>query len=123
MKRYARIAAITMLALVFGGSGLVKLINPGIFEEQFARFGLPTWFVFVTGAVELSGATLIAFFDGARRRSGAAILAVTMAVATTLHLIHDPLRMALPAFVLLTLTGMIALVPLRNDAKEPLGNV
>jgi uncharacterized membrane protein YphA (DoxX/SURF4 family) len=121
MKRFAQIGAIISLALIFAGSGLVKLINPAMFEVQFAKFGLPAWFVFATGAVELSGAALIAFFKGALRRFGAAMLAVTMAVATSLHLIHDPLGMALPAFVLLALSGTVALIPLRNNARESLG--
>lgn len=121
MKRYALIAAVTVLALVFGASGLAKLINPKMFQDQFAQFGLPTLFVFVTAAVELLGAAMIAFFNDARRRSGAAMLAVTMAVATSLHLVHDPLPMALPAFALMLLAGTVALVPLRTGAKEGRG--
>lgn len=120
MKRYGQIAAITVLALAFGAVGLAKLTNPAMFQDQFAGFGLPNWFVFVTGAVELLAAALIASFNEVRRRFGAAMLAVTMAVATSLHVIHDPLAMALPAFALMLLAGYVALVPLCKGAKQGL---
>jgi len=111
MHRYAQMAAATVLILFFGGAGVAKLINPEMFYDQFARFGLPDWFVLVTGAVELLAAALMAFFNDLRRRLGAVMVAATMAVATSLHLAHDPLPMAAPAFLLMLLAGYLALVP------------
>ena len=115
MRRYIRMAAIGMLVLAFGAAGLAKLVDPASFREQFAHFGLPGWWVQLTGAVELLGAGLIALFSRAPRRFGAAILAATMAVATGLHLLHDPIALALPASALMLLAGYVALVP-RNEA-------
>ena len=110
MKRYGRIAAIVVLVLVFGSAGLFKLVNAAAFEEQFAHLGLPAWWVPVTGMVELIGAALIALFKGLPRRFGAALLAATMAVATGLHLFHDPIALALPASALLLLAGYVAVM-------------
>ena len=109
MKRYGRIAAIVVLVLVFGSAGLFKLVNAAAFGEQFAHLGLPEWWVPVTGVVELLGAALIALFKGLPRRFGAALLAATMAMATGLHLLHDPVALALPASALLLLAGYVAL--------------
>ena len=109
MTRYGRIAAIVAVVLVFGAAGLFKLVNPAAFGEQFAHLGLPHWWVGVTGVVELLGATLIALFRGLPRRFGAALLVATMAVATGLHLLHDPIALALPALALLLLAGHVAL--------------
>lgn len=117
MKKFGWRAAKVALALIFGAAGFAKLVNPGMFEDQFARFGLPVWFVLATGAVELLGAALIGFFDDPYRRSGAALLALAMAVATSLHLIHDPLALALPAFALMLLSAYVALAPRRGRTQ------
>ena len=111
--RYLQIVLLGILVVAFGLAGLGKLFQPAMFAEQFAHFGLPGWFAYLTGAVELSGAALIASFNQTRRTIGAAVLAVTMAVATWLHLLHDPFALALPALILMLIAGWAALVPLR----------
>ena len=116
MQRHAQIAAITVLLLAFVAAGVAKLINPALVYDQFARFGLPMWFVTVTGVVELIAAGLIASFNDARRRLGGAMLATTMAVATVLHVVHDPLATAIPALVLMLLAAYGAIVPLTKRA-------
>jgi hypothetical protein len=120
MRRYVRIAAIAALVLVFGAAGLAKLADPTSFQEQFTHFGLPLWWVQLTGAVELLGAALVALPRQAPRRFGAAILVATMAVATALHLRHDPIALALPAAALLLVAGYLALVPAaQRAARKP----
>lgn len=108
MKRIMRIAAIVSLVLVFGAAGLAKLVTAASFREQFLHFGIPEYWVYVTGAVELLGAALIALFRQAPRRLGAALLAANMAVATALHVVHDPIVLASPAFILMLLAGYVA---------------
>ncbi len=110
MKRYVRMVAIVALVLVFGAAGLTKLAAAALFHEQFAHFGLPEWWVPVTGVVELLGAALIALPKLASRRFGAMLLAATMAVATLLHLLHDPMALALPAAALMLLAGYVAMM-------------
>ncbi len=114
MRRYMRIAAIVALVLVFGAAGLAKLVAAASFREQFVHFGLPEWWVYVTGAVELLGAALIALSKQAPRRFGAAMLAATMAVAAALHLLHDTIALALPALTLMLLAGYVAMIS-RNE--------
>ena len=104
------------LVAVFGAAGLGKLVSAALFREQFTHFGLPGWWVYLTGAVELLGAALIALFKPALRRIGAALLAATMAVATALHLLHDPIALALPAAALMLLSGYVALTP-RDESR------
>lgn len=123
MKRHVRITAIAGLVLVFGAAGLAKLVDVASFREQFAHLGLPGWSIHVTGAVELLGAALILLFKEARRRLGAAMLAVTMAVATALHLRHDPIALALPALALLLLAGYVALIPRDEGATRGFAGV
>ncbi len=117
MKRTGQIVAIFLLVLVVAVAGLAKLTNPAMFHEQFARFGLAEWFVLVTGSIELIAAGLVASFNDRLRRTGAAMLATTMAAATSLHVIYDPLAMAVPAALLLLLAGYVAIVPLAAGAK------
>jgi uncharacterized membrane protein YphA (DoxX/SURF4 family) len=118
MARYGRRAATVVLAVIFAGAGLAKLVAPAMFHDQFEAFGLPPWFVFATAAVELLGAALVAFTGGMRRRSGAVLLACAMAVASFLHVLHDPLAMSLPAFALLLLAAYVALSPSRRTPGE-----
>lgn len=111
MKRYVQVAAIVALVLAFGAAGLAKLVDAASFSQQFAHLGLPRWWIHVTGALELLGAALVALPIWAARRSGAALLAATMAVASALHLAHDPAPIALPALALMLLAGYVASMP------------
>lgn len=118
--RYLQIGVIALLVVTFAAAGLAKFVAADMFHEQFARFGLPEWIVYLTGAVELSGTALLASFNAAHRLFGAGMLAATMAVAGTLHLLHDPFALALPAFALMLIAGWVALVPLRKGrGREP----
>jgi uncharacterized membrane protein YphA (DoxX/SURF4 family) len=119
MKRYAGLAAIAALVLIFGAAGFAKLVNAASFQEQFAHFGLPYWWIWVTGTVELLGCALIALFKRLPRSLGAAMLATTMAVATGLHLMHDPFALALPAFGLMLLAGYVAFISHHEAAGAP----
>ena len=120
MTRLGRITAIVVLVAVFGAAGLFKLVDAGSFQEQFAHLGLPHWWVSVTGAVELLGAALIALSKPLLRRSGAAMLAATMAVATALHLLHDPIALALPASALMLLSVYVAFTARSEVATQGL---
>ena len=120
MKRYVRVATVVVLVLVFGAAGVAKLASAASFEEQFAHFGLPNGWVYLTGAVELLGAALVAFPIQALRKVGAALLAATIAVATALHLLNDPVALALPAFVLMLLAAYVSFTPRSETARRGL---
>lgn len=120
MERYLRTAAVVTLVLVFGSAGIFKLADPASFREQFTQFGLPGWWIPVTGAAELLGAVLIALPKLAARRFGAALLAAAMAVATVLHLLHDSVALALPALALMLVAGYVAFVAQSEPAAPGL---
>lgn len=117
MIRYFQIVGISVLVVVLGGAGLAKLLQPDMFVEQFAGFGLPAWFVYFTGCVEVIGAGLVSSFNATRRRYGGALLCATMASAALLHAIHDPFVAALPALGLMALAAWVAFVPLRQKTN------
>ncbi len=116
MKRSMQISAIALLVLVFAASGLAKLAYAASFQEQFAHFGLPGWMIVVTAILEVTGAGLITLSIRGLRRFGAVMLAATMAVATALHLLHDPIALALPAAALMLLALYVASIPGKTQA-------
>ncbi|MDX1611357.1 MAG: DoxX family protein [Candidatus Thermoplasmatota archaeon] len=97
---------LTLLSLAFLFFGGTKLAGAEMHIENFASWGYPTWFVYVTGAIEVLGAALIIF--PATRWIGGGLLAATMAGAVTTHIAHaEWAALALP-LVLLAITGTIA---------------
>lgn len=68
------------LALLFLTSGFTKLGDMPLQAQLFHRFGFPHWFMFVVGAAELVGATLVVI--PRVRPYGAMLLAVVMMGAT-----------------------------------------
>ena len=82
----------TGIALAFVLFGLDKF--PSAPDAQWVRFfdqvGLGQWFRYFTGIVEVASGVLVLF--PATTRIGVAVLAVTMAVASVIHVfvIHQP---------------------------------
>ena len=72
-----------LLALAFLTAGGTKLAGVQMHFEQFARWGYPSWFVYVVGLVEVAGAILVLI--PATRFYGAALLAINMAGAAFTH--------------------------------------
>lgn len=110
MTKFQTIAlwALTLLlAAAFAMAGFAKLSGAPQMVENFARWGLPGWFLLVTGAVELGAAVLLlaprtAFY-------GSALLVPTMIGAALTHVVHgDPIAAAVPALVLLVLSAVVA---------------
>ena len=96
-----------LLALAFAGAGISKLAGADMQIEIFANLGLPTWFMYVTGVVEITGAValLIPRVSGL----GALWLCGTMAVDTVIISVSDePLIQTIPAIVFAVLLAFIA---------------
>ena len=72
------------IGLVFGLFGREKFKDP-MWVQFFDQVGVGQWFRYVTGVVEIAGAVLVLFPK--TTRIGALILAVTMAVASLIHVI------------------------------------
>ena len=95
-----------LLAVIFAFVGVVKLSGQPAMAEIFANFGLPLWFMYFIGASELAGALGLVF--GAKVHAklpglAACGLIIIMLGAIAMHVISDPLTMAIPPAVLLAL--------------------
>jgi len=96
-----------LLALAFAGAAVTKLLGTDFQIEIFANLGLPTWFMYVTGVVEVIGvvALLIPRVSG----MGALWLAATMVVDTVIISVSpEPLTQTIPAIVFAVLLAFIA---------------
>ena len=82
-------------------------------REEFAVYGLPAWSVGVVGFLKvLFAAGLIAgIWIPELSRFAAAGIAVLMLGAVSMHVkVKDPLKKSLPAFTLLVLSSIVAVV-------------
>jgi uncharacterized membrane protein YphA (DoxX/SURF4 family) len=94
-----------LLACAFIAAGGFKLAGAQAMVEHFRTWGYPDWFLFVVGAVEVTGAVLLLVPRAAF--VGAGMLEVIMVGAIVTHLRHDPPSQALPALVLLLLLVLV----------------
>ncbi len=99
-----RSAVATLLACIFLGAGISKLIALDFVVETFQGWGYPTWFLYTVGLVEILAAVLVVI--PATRALGAAIIGVVMLGAMATHVMAGewlmlPLPLAL--FVLAAL--------------------
>lgn len=110
---------IWLLSIAFAASVAAKLSGAPEALGAFKRFGLPEQFVLITIIVEAIGVFALHWRKGSLGLVGPGLLFATMAVATTLHLIHDTFGQALPALVLLLLTtGLFSIRAHRLARKE-----
>lgn len=82
-----------VLGLAFLGAGGSKLAGAQQMIEDFDRFGYPRWFMYFTGAVEITGAlaVLVGIFVPVLAVLGGLLLAATMVGAVATHLrMKDP---------------------------------
>jgi uncharacterized membrane protein YphA (DoxX/SURF4 family) len=98
----ARIASWVMaglLALVFAAAGVTKLLGAEMHKQNFARWGYPSWYLPLTGVIELGAAILV--IVPRTRVFGACVLACVMlgAVATHVRAGEYPM-IALPVILL-----------------------
>ena len=102
-----------LLGLAFLMSGGPKLVGSEEMVKDFERFGYPRWFLYVTGAVEITGA--IGMFAGIFLPVVGALaglwLAAVMLGALFTHLrIKDPASKMVPALVLLMLVLAVSAI-------------
>lgn len=72
-----------LVALAMGMAGGSKLAGVEMHVENFAKWGYPGFFVYLTGAIEVGGALLL--LVPKTRWVGAALLVVTMLAAMATH--------------------------------------
>jgi len=101
-----------MLALVFLLSGLSKLAGLDFATQDFARWGYPPWFMYLTGVIEIAGA--IGLLIPRISALTAAVLALFMSGAVGTHLIHAEWLMSYVAGSIMLAAGLRAWEDLKN---------
>ena len=97
-----------LLAIAFLAAGLVKLSGAEMMAANFERFGYPVWFMYFVGIAEVAAA--IGLFVQWTAFYSAVCLGILMIGAAATHLMNDPPQQAIPALVLLALSGVAAYI-------------
>lgn len=84
---------------VIGAAG--NIMAPKTIAEEYARWGYPHWFHFVTGCLELTSAVLMA--RSASRLIGSLLASCIMASAIATVVFHGEYSHAIAPFVVLSL--------------------
>lgn len=95
-----------LVALAFLLTGGTKLMGVEMHVENFARWGYPDWFMYLTGLIEVSGAILIVLPK--TRFYGALLLVATMVGAILTHIQADEIAAMPVPIVLLLLAASVA---------------
>ncbi len=97
----------SLLGLLFTAAGTTKLLGLPWQVENFARWGFPNWFMYVTGAVEVVGGLLL--LVPRTRAFGVALMLPTMICAVLTHIQAGEAPRAIPATVFLVVLSLIAI--------------
>ena len=97
-----------LLAAAFIGAGMAKLTSQPMMVAEFTTFGLPLWFMYLTGTLEIVGALLVlvprtAFI-------GAGLIVCIMVGALLAHLTHGQVAMVGAPLVLLILAAVVGML-------------
>jgi len=94
------------LAAFFTFAAVINILAPGPIAGEYQRWGYPDWFHFVTGALEMATAVLLALT--ATRLSGAALGGTVMLAAVATVIVHREYKRAVPPVTVLILLGVVA---------------
>ncbi|WP_257455965.1 DoxX family protein [Archangium lipolyticum] len=108
--------ATVLLAVAFLGAGSAKLTGVAPGPENFARWGYPLWFLYVTGAIEVLAALLLLVPRTATL--GAGLAAGTMVGAVLTHLKAGEASHVVSPLVLLSLAVIVGLAR-RHEVLPP----
>lgn len=109
---------VVLLALVFMGSGVGKLLGKSPMPENFTRWGYPLWFMSLTGLIELLGGVALLF--PRLTTAGSAVLGATMIGAIVTHIKSGEGPMAAAPLILLVLLGIAGYLR-RGEMKRMFG--
>jgi hypothetical protein len=98
--------ALWLLVTGFFGAGLYNAIGTAATQSDFARWGYPRWWGFLTGGLEMVSAALIAL--PASRVVGLVLGAVIIAAAVMTVLRHRDLSHLAPLGVFVALIALAA---------------
>jgi putative oxidoreductase len=105
-----------LLAVAFLGAGGSKLAGTPMHAENFARWGYPLWFLYVTGAIEVVAALLVLVPRTATL--GAGLVFGTMVGAVLTHLKAGETSQVVAPLILLGL-GVIVGLARRDEVVAP----
>ena len=102
------------LAAFFVVGSLSNIVAPGSIYEEYLKWGYPRWFHFVTGALELTTAVLLA--QTSTRLFGSALGCAVMLGALATVTLHGEYGHAVPPLVVTTLTIAVGWITWRAVA-------
>jgi len=114
-RRVVSWVAAILSSLMFLLAAFMKFTDNPAEAAGFALFGLPIWFMYLTGTMELGGVVLLLLSPW--RYAGAALLVVVGLGATFEHLTHGQYAMAPIPFIcaaLAVLGAVLLQVPRRT---------
>ena len=103
---YAIYVVMALLTFMFLMAGVTKLMGQEMHIENFARWGYPIWFMYLTGLIEV--VSVILMWIPKTRFYGAVGLAVTMIGAFATHLLFAEFGGLPIVAVLFILAGLVA---------------
>jgi len=103
-----------LLAALFVVIGIAKFADPS-WARNFARWGYPSGFYMVIGALEAIGGVCLLFPRVATYAS--ALLGVIMICASATHLLHNEMHRVAPPLVYLAVLAIIGVARLRVIAR------
>mgnify|MGYP003573721919 CR=1 FL=1 len=104
-KTIALTVGAVVLAGVFVIFGAGKFIDPAKWIEKFSVWGIPTWFVSVSGALELAGA--VGLLIPVLRGVAGIGLALFMVGAVSNHVVHAEIGMIFVAGAILASSAAV----------------
>ena len=113
MKQTLKTSLGLVLAIFFLMAGGAKLFNPEAHSENFANWGYPLWFLYMTGIIEVGGA--IGLLIPPARFYSTLVLSATMIGAVLTHLMAGEIGAVPVPSVLLAL--LILLVWAMHSSK------
>lgn len=104
-RKILLIGGAIVLALVFLMFGAGKFIDPAKWIEKFTAWGIPLWFVPVSGALEIAGA--IGLLIPVLRGLAGLGLALFMIGAVATHVVHAEIGMIFVAGAILVGSAVV----------------
>lgn len=104
-RRILLVGGAVVLALVFLVFGTGKFIDPATWNDKFTAWGIPIWFVPVSGALEIAGA--IGLLIPVLRGLAGLGLALFMIGAVATHVVHAEIGMIFVAGTILVGSAVV----------------
>ena len=104
------------LAAFFVVGSLSNILAPGSISEEYLRWGYPRWFHFVTGALELTTAVLLA--QARTRLWGSALGCTVMLAALATVTLHGEYGHGVPPLIVATLSIVVGWIAWRKRLPQ-----